>query len=107
MKQYLSIKEFYGHSEQTAHNQVCKMIVGCLSVLAQINTKSFRTYFQKSRYLKDFLGIFSLLPIIRNYYLRSYKLSLLILFIFFFLVCCYYNFININLLFIFFTFFSF
>ena len=53
MKQHLSIKNFYGHSEQAVHNQVyIAMIVYCLNVLAQINTKSQQTYLQISRYLK-------------------------------------------------------
>ena len=53
MKQHLSIKKFYGHSEQAVHNQVyIAMIVYCLNVLAQIHTKSHRTYLQISRYLK-------------------------------------------------------
>jgi len=53
MKQHLSIKRFYGHSEQAVHNQVyIAMIVYCLNVLAQIHTKSHRTYLQISRYLK-------------------------------------------------------
>src|SRR5699024_101001 len=39
MKQHLSIKKFYGHSEQAVHNQVyIAMIVYCLNVLAQIHT---------------------------------------------------------------------
>src|SRR5699024_12841022 len=38
MKQHLSIKKFYGHSEQAVHNQVyIAMIVYCLNVLAQIH----------------------------------------------------------------------
>src|SRR5690625_3803837 len=41
MKQHLSIKRFYGHSEQAVHNQVyIAMIVYCLNVLAQIDRKS-------------------------------------------------------------------
>lgn len=53
MKQHLSIKKFYGHSEQAVHNQVyVAMIVYCLNVLAQLNTNSARTYLQISRYLK-------------------------------------------------------
>ena len=56
MKQHLSIKKFYGHSEQAVHNQIyIAMIVYCLNVLAQINTNSHRTYLQISRYLKDSL----------------------------------------------------
>lgn len=53
MKQHLSIKKFYGHSEQAVHNQVyVAMIVYCLNVLAQLHTNSPRTYLQISRYLK-------------------------------------------------------
>lgn len=53
MKQHLSIKKFYGYSEQAVHNQVyIAMIVYCLNVLAQLDTKSNRTYLQISRYLK-------------------------------------------------------
>lgn len=53
MKQHLNIKKFYAQSEQGVHNQVyIAMIVYCLNVLAQLNTKSQRTYLQISRYLK-------------------------------------------------------
>lgn len=53
MKQHLNIKKFYGQSEQAVHNQVyIAMIVYCLNVLAQLNTKSSRTYLQISRWLK-------------------------------------------------------
>src|SRR5690625_5166231 len=53
MKQHLSIKKFYGYSEQAVHNQVyLATIVYCLNVLAQLNTKSNRSYLQISRYLK-------------------------------------------------------
>lgn len=53
MKQHLNIKKFYGQSEQSVHNQVyIAMIVYCLNVLAQLRTKSKRTYLQISRYLK-------------------------------------------------------
>lgn len=53
MKQHLSIKKFYGHSEQAVHNQIyIAMIVYSLNVLAQLHTKSNRTYLQISRYLK-------------------------------------------------------
>ncbi len=53
MKQHLSIKKFYGNSEQAVHNQVyIAMIVYCLNVLAQLNTQSNRSYLQISRYLK-------------------------------------------------------
>jgi len=53
MKQHLNIKKFYGHSEQAVHNQIyIAMIVYSLNVLAQLHTKSNRTYLQISRYLK-------------------------------------------------------
>lgn len=53
MKQHLNIKKFYGQSEQSVHNQVyIALIVYCLNVLAQLRTKSKRTYLQISRYLK-------------------------------------------------------
>ncbi|KOY80557.1 IS4 family transposase [Lysinibacillus macroides] len=53
MKQHLNIKKFYGQSEQAVHNQVyIAMITYCLNVLAQLNTKSTRTYLQISRFLK-------------------------------------------------------
>jgi IS4 transposase len=53
MKQHLNIKKFYGQSKQAVHNQVyIAMIVYCLNVLTQLNTKSKRTYLQISRYLK-------------------------------------------------------
>ncbi|API94001.1 IS4 family transposase [Virgibacillus sp. 6R] len=56
MKQHLSIKKFYGFSEQTVQNQVyLAMIVYCLNVLAQLNTNSERSYLQISRYLKEAL----------------------------------------------------
>jgi len=56
MKQHLSIKKFYGYSEQAVHNQVyLAMIVYCLNVLAQLDTNSSRTYLQISRYLKAVL----------------------------------------------------
>lgn len=56
MKQHLSIKKFYGHSEQAVHNQVyVAMIVYCLNVLAQLNTNSNQSYLQISRYLKAVL----------------------------------------------------
>src|SRR5690606_5869145 len=52
MKQHLNIKKFYCRSEQAVHNQVyIAMIVYCLNVLAQLNTKSKRSYLQISRYL--------------------------------------------------------
>ncbi|MUV36327.1 putative transposase [Lentibacillus sp. JNUCC-1] len=53
MKQHLSIKKFYGYSEQAVHNQVyIAMIVYCLNVLVQLYTGSHRSYLQISRYLK-------------------------------------------------------
>lgn len=53
MKQHLSIKTFYGYSEQAVHNQVyIAMISYCLHVLAQLDTGSNRSYLQISRYLK-------------------------------------------------------
>lgn len=53
MKQHLSIKKFYGYSEQAVHNQVyIAMIVYYLNVLAQLNINSNWTYLQISRYLK-------------------------------------------------------
>src|SRR5699024_4622809 len=53
MKQHLSIKKFYGHSDQAVYNQVyLAMIVYCLHVLAQLNTESNRSYLQISRLLK-------------------------------------------------------
>src|SRR5699024_810542 len=56
MKQHLSIKKFYGHSDQAVYNQVyLAMIVDCLHVLAQLNTESNRSYLQISRLLKDSL----------------------------------------------------
>src|SRR5699024_3711747 len=56
MKQHLSIKKFYGHSEQAVHNQVyIAMIVYCLNVLAQIHRISQRTYLQIRRKQDAFL----------------------------------------------------
>ena len=53
MKQHLSIKKFYGHSEQAVHNQIyIAMMVYCLNVLAKLSTSSERTYLQISRFLK-------------------------------------------------------
>src|SRR5690625_4718132 len=53
MKQHLSIKKFYGYTEQAVHNQVyIAMITYCLNVLAQLNTNSKRSYLQISRFLK-------------------------------------------------------
>src|SRR5699024_12627673 len=44
---------FRSHSEQAVHNQIyIAMIVYSLNVLAQLHTKSNRTYLQISRYLK-------------------------------------------------------
>jgi putative transposase len=53
MKQHLNIKKFYGQSETAIHNQVfIALIVFCLNVLVQIETKSKRTILQISRYLR-------------------------------------------------------
>ena len=53
LKQHLNIKKFYAQSEQGVHNQVyIAMIVYCLHVLAQLNTKSSKTYLIISRLLK-------------------------------------------------------
>ena len=53
IKQHLNIKKFYGQSEWAIHNQVyVALIVYCLNVLAQIETKSKRKILQISRYLK-------------------------------------------------------
>ena len=56
IKQHLNIKKFYGQSEWAIHNQVyIALIVYCLNVLAQIETKSKRKILQISRYLKAVL----------------------------------------------------
>ncbi|EKN69025.1 transposase [Schinkia azotoformans LMG 9581] len=53
IKQHLSIKKFYGQSEWTIQNQVfIALIVFCLHVLAQIETRSKRKTLQISRYLR-------------------------------------------------------
>jgi putative transposase len=53
IKQHLSIKKFYGQSEWAIHNQVfIALIVFCLHVLVQIETKSKRKILQISRYLR-------------------------------------------------------
>lgn len=53
IKQHLNIKKFYGQSESAIYNQVfIALIVFCLNVLAQIETKSKRTILQISRYLR-------------------------------------------------------
>ncbi|AXI00769.1 IS4 family transposase [Sporosarcina sp. PTS2304] len=53
MKQHLNIKKFYAQNQQGVHNQVyLAMIVYCLNVLAQLQTKSERIYLQFSGYLK-------------------------------------------------------
>jgi len=58
MKQHLSIKMFYGHSDQAVYNQFyLAMIVYCLNVLAQLNAKSTRSYLQISWLLKASLWI--------------------------------------------------
>jgi hypothetical protein len=52
-KQHLSIKKFYGQSEWAIQNQVfIALIVFCLHVLAQIETRSKRKTLQISRYLR-------------------------------------------------------
>src|SRR5699024_2016353 len=44
MKQHLSIKKLYGHSEQAIHNQIyIELIVYYLNVVAQIHTKCARS----------------------------------------------------------------
>ncbi len=56
IKQHLSIKKFYGQSEWAIQNQVfIVLIVFCLHVLAQIETRSKRKTLQISRYLKAVL----------------------------------------------------
>ncbi|WP_335871399.1 IS4 family transposase [Bacillus sp. 2205SS5-2] len=53
IKQHLNIKKFYGQSEWAIHNQVfIALIVYCLHVLAQLETKSKRKTLQISRLLK-------------------------------------------------------
>ncbi|WP_332699513.1 IS4 family transposase [Halalkalibacter lacteus] len=53
IKQHLSIKKFYGQSEWAIHNQVfIALIVFCLHVLVQLETKSKRKTLQISRYLR-------------------------------------------------------
>ncbi|MGE7622463.1 transposase, partial [Viridibacillus sp. NPDC096237] len=53
IKQHLNIKKFYGQSENAIYNQVfIALIVFCLNVLAQIETKSKRKILQISRYLR-------------------------------------------------------
>lgn len=53
IKQHLSIKKFYGQSEWAIQNQVfIALIVFCLHVLVQIETKSKRKTLQISRYLR-------------------------------------------------------
>jgi IS4 transposase len=52
IKQHLSIKKFYGQSEWAIQNQVfIALIVFCLHVLIQIETRSKRKTLQISRYL--------------------------------------------------------
>ena len=49
----MNIKKFYGQSEKTIYNQVfIALIVFCLYVLAQIDSKNERKILQISRYLK-------------------------------------------------------
>ncbi|PAM96797.1 IS4 family transposase, partial [Flavobacterium sp. IR1] len=53
IKQHLSIKKFYGQIEWAIQNQVfIALIVFCLYVLVQIETKSKRKTLQISRYLR-------------------------------------------------------
>ncbi|MED1939539.1 IS4 family transposase, partial [Cytobacillus firmus] len=53
IKQHLNIKKFYGQSDWAIQNQVfIALIVFCLHVLAQIETKSKRKTLQISRYLR-------------------------------------------------------
>ncbi|USK36196.1 IS4 family transposase [Bacillus sp. F19] len=53
IKQHLRIKKFYGQSEWAIHNQVLiALIVFCLHVLVQLETKSKRKLLQISRYLR-------------------------------------------------------
>jgi IS4 transposase len=53
IKQHLSIKKFYGQSEWAIQNQVfIALIVFCLHVLVQIETKSRKKTLQISRYLR-------------------------------------------------------
>ena len=53
IKQHLRIKKFYGQSEWAIHNQVfIALIVFCLHVLIQLETKSQRKILQISRYLR-------------------------------------------------------
>ena len=53
IKQHLSIKKFYGQSEWAIQNQVfIALIVFCLHVLVQIETRSKRKTLQISRYLR-------------------------------------------------------
>ncbi len=53
IKQHLKIKKFYGQSERAIHNQVfIALIVFCLHVLVQLETKSKRKILQLSRYLR-------------------------------------------------------
>lgn len=53
MKQHMNIKKFYGQSENAIYSQVfMALIVFCLNVLAQMDTKSERKILQISRYLR-------------------------------------------------------
>ncbi len=53
IKQHLNIKKFYGQSEWAIHNQVfIALIVYCLHMLAQLETKSKRKTLQINRLLK-------------------------------------------------------
>src|SRR5699024_9852719 len=53
MKQHLSSKKFYGHSEQAVDQQLyLAMMVYCLNVMARVSINNSRTYLQISRLLK-------------------------------------------------------
>ena len=53
IKQHLNVKKFYGQSEWAIQNQIfIALIVFCLHVLVQIETKSKRKILQISRYLR-------------------------------------------------------
>ena len=53
LKQHVNIKKFYGQSEWAIHNQVfLALIVYCLNVLIQLETKSRTTILQISRWLR-------------------------------------------------------
>ncbi len=53
MKQHVKIKNFYGMSETAIHNQIYSaVIVYCLNVLIQLETKSKKSLQRISRWLK-------------------------------------------------------